>query len=323
MSTKMKYGQVPGVNKPVSRLVQGTVPIKAMDEPARLAFLDAVFAMGCTTFDSAQVYGTDRPLGQWINSRGIREKVVVLTKGAHLNDARNRVTPFDILSDLHDSLARLGTEYIDLYVLHRDDPAVPVGPIVDVLNDMVKAGKIRAFGGSNWTHQRIQEANDYAKSKGLVPFALSSPNYSLAEQLVEPWSGCVSIGGPRGAEAQKYYASTRMPIFSWSSLAGGFFSGRFTRDNLDSFTDGLDKLAAKCYRSEENFQRLDRVTELAKEKGLTVPQVATAYIMNSPLNVFALVGCRKAEEFAENLAALDVKLTPAEMAWLDLKASTR
>ena len=86
-----------------------------------------------------------------IGAVGDRDQIVILTKGAHFNQDRNRVTPFDITSDLFDSLVRLRTDSIDLYLLHRDDPTVPVGPIVEVLNEHKEAGRICAIGGSNWT----------------------------------------------------------------------------------------------------------------------------------------------------------------------------
>jgi aryl-alcohol dehydrogenase-like predicted oxidoreductase len=111
-----------------------------------------------------------------------------------------------------------------------------------------------------------------------------------------------------------------MPLFTWSSLAGGFFSGRLRRDNLDTFETYLDKLAVSSYASEDNFKRLDRTQQLGEAKGLSIPQIATAYVMSQPLNIFALVGCQTAEEFRANAAAADVRLTPEESAWLDLRS---
>jgi len=318
----MLYGNLPDIEKPISRLVQGTVMMSSERLEQSLKLLDEVHAQGCTCFDSAHGYRNgdcERIVGRWIHERGLEEEVVTLTKGAHHSQDRNRVTPFDITSDLFDSLARLQTDTIDLYVLHRDDPAVPVGPIVEVLNEHKAAGRIRAFGGSNWTHQRIREANAYALAHGLVPFVVSSPNFSLAEQIAEPWPNCVSISGPSGEDARAYYKETQMALFPWSSLAGGFFSGRFTRDNLDTFTDYFDKLCVGAYCYEDNFRRLDRAQALAKKKNLSLPQIAMAYVMSQPLNVFALVGCANGEEFAANAAALTVKLTPEEMAWLELQ----
>lgn len=322
----MEYGSIPGVNKPVSRLVQGTVMLHTMTKEEGFALLDGVYEQGCRTFDTAHGYGggaCERILGEWVNTRGLRDEVVVIAKGAHHNQDRQRVTPFDITSDLHDSLARQKRDNFDIYLLHRDDPSVPVGPIVEILNEHKRAGKINAFGGSNWSVARIQEANAYAAANGLEGFVASSPNFSLAVQSKPPWPNCISISGEQGAAERAWYQETQMPLFTWSSLAGGFFSGRFTRDNLDTFTRNFDKLAAETYGFEENFRRLDRVQELANEKGMSIPQIATAYVLSVPLNIFALVGCESAAEFASNVAASTLKLTPEEIAWLELRSDTR
>ncbi len=317
---EMRYGTLPGLDKPLARLVQGTVMVSSADEGASFRLLDEVFALGGTAFDTAHVYGggdNERTVGRWVRSRGLRDSVVIIAKGAHHNEDRKRVTPFDITADLHDSLARFGFDHIDLYVLHRDDPAVPVGPIVEVLNEHRKAGLVRAFGGSNWTHERVAEANRYAEEHGLVPFAVSSPNFSLAEQVRGPWEGCVSIGGPSGKVARTWYNQERLPLLTWSSLAGGFFSGRFRRDNLDSFTSYLDRLCVTSYAYEENFKRLDRAEQMARDKGVSLPQLALAYVMSQPLDIYALIGCQSGAEFAANLEALAFGLTDEECGWLE------
>ncbi len=316
----MIYATIPGITKPVARVVQGTVMLSTAEQERSFALLDAVLAQGGTTFDTAHGYGrgdVEIALGRWIRGRGVRDQVVIIDKGAHPYDGRVRVTPEDITSDLHESLQRLQTDVIDLYLLHRDDPGVPVGPIVEVLNEHQRAGKILAFGGSNWSTQRLQEANEYAAAHGLTPFAASSPNISLAVQQRAPWEGCISISGDQGAEERAWYARTGMPLFTWSSLAGGFFSGRFRRDNLDSFTAYLDKNCIDTYANEANFARLDRAQQLGAERGLTAAQVALAYVLSQPLHIHALVGCNTGAEFAENVAASEVRLTPAELAWLE------
>jgi aryl-alcohol dehydrogenase-like predicted oxidoreductase len=322
----MQYGEIPGIDKPVSRLVQGTLMINSQQQDWGFALLDEVFGMGCTTFDTGHVYGqgdNERSVGKWINTRGIRDQVVIIGKGAHHNADRKRVTPFDISSDVFDSLARFKTDYIDLYLLHRDDPTQPGGPIIDALNEHLKAGRIHAFGASNWSRERIQEANAYAQAHNLAPFIASSPNFSLAEQVQAPWPDCITISGRQGADARAWYQHEQMPIFAWSSLAGGFFSGRFRRDNLDTFDSYLDKLCVTSYCVEENFQRLDRVEQLANELSLSIPQVAMAYVMNQPLNLFALVGCQSGAEFKANIEACEVKLPPETLEWLDLKRDSR
>lgn len=317
----MQYGEVSGIDVPVSRLVQGTMMVGEENAEEGFRLYDAVFAMGCTAFDTAHVYGggaCQRALGAWINDRGIRDRVVVIDKGAHPNADRRRVTDFDVASDLHDCLARLKTDYIDLFLLHRDDPDVPVGPIVEALNEHLRAGRIRAFGGSNWTHERLEEANEYAAAHGLEPFVASSPHFSLADQLEAPWEGCVSISGPSRAAARAWYEANQMPVFSWSSLSRGFLSGRYTQRDFESWPEEADESVVRCYYCEDNLRRLERARGLAKQKGLTVPQVALAYLFAQPVNAFALVGSETADEFRANAEAMSVELTEEELGWLDL-----
>ena len=140
----MKYGNIPGVDKRISRVAQGAIMLNSETETEGFALLDASYAHGCTTFDTAHVYGDgecDRVLGRWIAARGQRDKIVVIGKGAHHNADRKRVTPFDITADIYDTLARMRTDYIDLYRLYSVDD--------DRMNLMTKAkqaGKIRAVG---------------------------------------------------------------------------------------------------------------------------------------------------------------------------------
>lgn len=318
----MEYGFIKGIDKPVSRLVQGMLMFTEEQTEVNFELLDAVFKLGCTAFDTAKGYGggeSERILGKWIEVRGIRDQVVILTKGGHHNADRSRVTPYDIESDLHDSLARLRTDYIDLYLLHRDDPSVSVGPILEILNKYRSTGKIKTFGCSNWTVKRIQESNAYAESQGLVPFEVSSPNFSLAEQQEEPWAGCVSISGPKGISDRDWYGLNQMPIFTWSSLAQGFLTGRITRENFEDVKEDFPESCIRSYCHESNFQRLDRAKELAEKMGLTVPQISLAYILSHPLNIFALTGCFSKEEFKSNIKVFSFKLDPEHLAWLDLK----
>jgi aryl-alcohol dehydrogenase-like predicted oxidoreductase len=322
----MLYGNVKGIEKPISRLVLGTMIINTRELDKSFALMDAALELGCTTLDTAHVYGSENAIGRWLDERKNRDKVVILTKGAHPNADRKRVTTFDIASDMHDSMARLKTDYIDIYLLHRDDPDVPVGPIVECLNEHLQAGRINAFGGSNWRHERIQEANEYAEAHGLVPFTASSPNFSLAEQVDDPWGpGCVGLGGPKEVKAREWYQKTQMPVFAYSSLGRGFFSGRINRENFAELKEKgvIDGACLRAYCHEVNFKRLDRVQILAKEKGMTVPQIATAYIMNQPINAFALIGAASREEFQANVEASKLKLTIEEIEWLDLRRESR
>jgi aryl-alcohol dehydrogenase-like predicted oxidoreductase len=319
----MKYGAIANINKPVSRIVLGTMIISTDNFDRSVDILDAAMRNGINTLDSANVYyggQSERAIGRWMEMRGNREDVVIATKGAIPNADRKRVTPFDITADIYDSLARLRTDYIDIYMLHRDDPEYPIGPIVEILNEHKNAGRIHAFGGSNWTHQRLQEANDYAAANNLTPFTVSSPNFGLAEQVEDPWGpGCVTVSGPQNVEARAWYKQHDMPIFAYSSLGRGFFSGRITRNNFEEIKDTIDGACRTAYCHEVNFKRLDRVEEMAKQKGMTVAEIATAYIFSQPLNVYALIGTENEAEMKSAITASETTLTTDEMAWLNLE----
>lgn len=315
----MTYGTVHGVRKPVARVVHGTTMLSAAALPEGMDLLDGVFAAGGTAFDAAHVYGDgecERVLGEWMERRGNRERVVVITKGCHPNPDRNRMTPYDLTADLMDSLARLRTDYVDLYLLHRDDPALPVDGIVAAMAEHRAAGRIHAYGGSNWSAPRIEEANAYAARHGLPAFAASSPNYSLAVQVQAPWAGCRSIGGPAAAIDRDWYRRTRLPVFAWSSLAGGFFSGRFARGAPRPHAD-RDALADATYRSDANFSRLEAAQAIGREHGVSAARVALAYVMQTGLDVYPIAAAATPAEFADNAAALDLRLAPGEIARLE------
>jgi aryl-alcohol dehydrogenase-like predicted oxidoreductase len=320
----MQYGEISGIDKPIARVVQGTTMIGSdLDEAQSFALLDQVFEMGCNTLDTAHVYSggnSERIIGRWMQERGLRERIVIITKGAAHSEDRRRMTPYHVAADLHDSLARLQTETIDLYLLHRDDPNLPVEPIMEALNEHLRAGKIGAIGASNWSPQRIEAANTYARTNGLEPFVASSPQFSLADCVAEPWPMCLSISGQGEDAAREWYTQNQMPLLAWSPLASGFFSGRFRRDNLHLFGEReWDRVSIQSYATEANFHRLDRARELAAEKGLTAAQIALAYVLNQPMNVFVVVGSSSGEKFRLNIEACSVNLTRQETAWLDLR----
>lgn len=323
----MLYGEIPGLGKRVSRIGQGTMMLGRLELAKDFELLDAVYAAGVNLFDSAHGYGggkCDVVFGQWVRARGLREEMVLLDKGCHPHGQQRRVTPEDLTADLNDCLERLGFDHVDIFALHRDDESVPVGPIVECFNEHLAAGRIRAMGGSNWTHRRIEEANEYAEAHGLVGLAVSSPHYSLAESIDDPWGGTsVTITGEANRDARQWYRATQLALVPWSALSGGFFSGRFRRDNLDTFTDSADKRCVRCYCGEDNFRRLDRAKQLAEEKGATLAQIALAYVVHGELNCFPLTAAWTPAEAADNGKGADTPLSPAEIAWLDLRSDQR
>ncbi len=316
---RMEFVRLPGIDKPLSRLVQGSDMITRWRDADAFRLLDAVYDRGCRVIDTAHVYGdgaNERRVGRWLRARGRRDEMVILAKGAHHNEDRRRVTPFDITADLYDSLARLQTDHVDLYLLHRDDPSQPVGPLVECLHEHAEAGRIGAYGGSNWTTARLQEAYDYAAAQGLRPFVAGSPNFSLADQFDEPWPGCVSVSGAGRARDLAWYRAAGIAMFAWSSLAGGFFSGRVTERTARNGAEWLER-CLRVYAHERNWGRQARARELAAAKRLSLAQVALAYVLSQECAVFPLVGCQSGAEFADCVRVLEVKLTAEEIRWLE------
>ena len=318
----MRYGSISDVSDRVSRLVLGSmvfsVEPEAFDNTCRL--LDRFTAAGGTTVDTARIYAkgtSETAFGKWLEGSGKRTDMVVLGKGAHHNSdtLERRVTPAAIHEDVETSLREMRLETIDIYILHKDDPDAEVGPIVEALNEEAAAGRIKAFGGSSWSTQRLDEANAYAAEHGLRPFTASSPNLALAVPNEPMWVGCVSIAGD--TEAQAWYQQTGMPVFAWSAQARGFFSGRYNPEMTEGATANARNVI-RTYYSDDNWERYRRADELSESKGCTLRQVALAWVLHSPLDVFALIGPATVTELDDCLGALDVELTPAAVAWLNL-----
>lgn len=318
----MEYVKIPYVEKAVSRIFYGTAGQPFMMGGDGNDLLDAIYATGVNAFDTARNYMlAEKSLGKWIVDRGMRDKVVILSKCGHPSPfGRKRVNEKDIRKDLRKSLGYLGTDYIDIYLLHRDDPKVPAGEIVEIFNSLHAEGKIGAFGGSNWTHQRIAEANEYAYSHDLIPFTVSSPNFGLADQVQDPWGGgCVTISGPENQEARDWYEKNQMPVIAYSSLGRGLFSGKVKSGEPQKASETMDGNAMKGYACPENFERLRRCEELAEKYQCTVPQIAMAWIYRQPLNCFAVVSTTKPERMQENIQAMGLPLTKDEVLYLDLR----
>jgi aryl-alcohol dehydrogenase-like predicted oxidoreductase len=303
----MKYLRFAPLGRDLSRLVLGTAVYEHAPLDASLDLFDAFRDLGGNVVDTGREYGNAEPIvGRWLRERRLDHEIVVLTKGAHHDNdtGRKRVNPVEITQDLEESLRALGRDSIDLYCLHRDDPDVPVGPILEILSQHRRAGRIRVLGASNWSTARLEEAATYAARHGVDGFACSSPGLSLAAPQEAPWPGCVTI---HEREARAWYAKRQLPVFAWASLAGGFFAGVRSPD------------IARVHESAENRERLRRARALAARQGATASQVALAWVLHQPFPTYALVGPRSVAELRESVAALDLDLTPAESRWLDLE----
>jgi aryl-alcohol dehydrogenase-like predicted oxidoreductase len=329
----MRYGEIARVGKPVSRLVAGILDQTSNERIEGL--LEEFFELGGNALDTAWLYrdgAHERFLGRWLERRGIRDDAVVVTKGAHTPHC----TPAALTSQLFESLERLRTDYVDLYFLHRDNESVPVGEFVSVLNEHQAAGRIRSFGFSNWTLERVDAANAYAERNRLNGAAAVSSQLSLARMVKPLFPGCVSAGDP-GSRAR--LEAQQLPLLAFSSQARGFFAradrrlverlrlarfGRVLARRAGLFRGDWDRdELVRCWYSPDNFRRLERAQQLATEHGVQATTIALAYVLAQPFPTFALVGPADSAELRTSIEALHVELTDDELHWLDLRRPSR
>ncbi|UVI28531.1 aldo/keto reductase [Paenibacillus spongiae] len=308
----MKTIDLPGLKQGVSRLIMGSDYFSPDVYELVCTNMDAFTAIGGNTVDSGFIYGggkSEQAIGMWMEDRKNRDRFNVWTKGAHPDHNGSRMSKAAIEEELKISLERLRTDYIDVYALHRDDVNVPVGAILEWLNEHVEAGRILAFGGSNWSTERLEESNRYAAEHGLRGFDFSSPNLSLAKAKEPYWADCVSVDDV----ALAWHERSGLPIFSWSSQARGFFTGRFTPD------DHSDADLVRVFYNDANWERYYRAEKLGKEKGASTIQIALAYVLNQSFPTAAIIGPRNEAEMKSCLEATHIQLSQEEIRWLDLR----
>jgi aryl-alcohol dehydrogenase-like predicted oxidoreductase len=206
------------------------------------------------------------------------------------------------------SLERMGTDYVDIYFMHRDNPDIPVGEFVDAMDAEVKAGRIRGpFGGSNWTRERFEEAIAYAERTGKTKPSVLSNNFSLAEMVQPVWPGCISSSDDAW---MRWLEEKGVPNFAWSSQARGFFTDRAGRGKMN------DSELARSWYSEANFARRDRAIALGRKLGKDPIQIALAYVLAQKRRVIPLIGPRSLSDLNHSLDAFSVKLSPGDVQWL-------
>ncbi|MBN2449506.1 MAG: aldo/keto reductase [Lentisphaeria bacterium] len=271
------------------------------------AFRDA----GGTIVDTAHCYAFWTPngagcsecaLGDYLERNGGRDELVIATKGAHPPMPKYRrndryMTRERIAADLDDSLGRMRIDTIDLYWLHRDDPRVPVGEILEMLMAEVRRGRIRYYGGSNWTAARLAEANAYAAEHGLQPMVASQPCWNLG--LREPFRNDLHWFDETDGE---WHRRSKLPVLPYSPTAQGFFA-----------TAGA---SGQAYRNAASQERLARARKVADEMGATPNQIALAWLRHQPFPVIPILGTADAEHLRDALGAVHVRLTPEQVRWL-------
>jgi len=266
---------------------------------------------GVNFFDTADGYAggeSESLLGAALKPH--RERVVIATKvgfrtGTPLTQAG--LSRRHILWSIDQSLRRLGTDWVDLYIVHREDPYTPLEETLDALDAVVRSGKARYLGFSNWSAWQAAAALEIQTAKGLAPFTHGQMYYSLLGRDIErdviPMMRRYGLG-----------------LTVWSPLASGFLSGKYTRETLSSPENRYSGFDLLPFDKEQGFQLVERLRPLAANRGASVAQVALAWLLARPSVTSILIGATKLPQLEDNLGAAGVALDEADVA--ELNAAT-
>ena len=314
----MQYTTLGTTGLVVSRLAFGAMTFTAGDRSLGAVYktdaevADALVGQamdaGINFFDTADAYASgqsERILGEALKSR--RDEVVIATKvgfrtGSPFTQAG--LSRRHILWSVDQSLKRLGTDWIDTYIVHKEDPYTPLEETLSALDAVVRSGKVRYIGFSNWSAWKAAAAMEIQKANGLAPFTHGQMHYSLLGRDVE--RDVIPM-------MQRY----GLGLTVWSPLASGFLSGKYTRENLgdpDNRYSGFDILP---FDKEQGFKLVERMRVIADHHGASVAQVAIAWLLAKKAVTSVLLGASKPYQLKDNLGAADPALTPAEIAALD------
>ena len=287
------------------------------DAPESMAVLDAFVAGGGNFIDTADVYTAMKPgnvggeseriLGDWMRSRANRADVVIATKIGKLAPLQG-LAAATIAAGAEASLTRLGTDYIDLYYAHADDPATPIAESVSAFNDLVVAGKVRHIGLSNYSGARIREWMAEADAQGAQRPVALQPHYNLVFRH-EYESDLMSAALEFGIGVVPYYG-----------LASGFLTGKY-RSATDA--DGAPRGGAVAeYLTPEGFGVIAVLDEIAATHNVAVASVALAWLRSRPGVIAPIASARITEQLPALLASATLELTVAEIALLDAASTT-
>ena len=302
----------------VSRICLGTMTYGTsqwrdwvLDESESRPFIERALELGINFFDTADAYSlgiSEEILGRALKDFTRREEVVIASKVFFpMGDRPNQggLSRVHIMQAIEDSLRRLGTDYIDLYQIHRWDPDTPIEETLEALHDLIKSGKVRYIGASSMYAWQFSKSLYLADLRGWTRFISMQNHYNLVyreeEREMMPLCRAEGIG-----------------VLPWSPLARGFLSGnRSLQEWGDTARAKSDDFAHKMYYQESDFTVVERVIELAKKRGVTPSQVALAWLLHQPGVTAPIIGASKMRHLEEDAAALEIDLSGDELAALE------
>lgn len=301
----------------VSNIALGTDSFGSLlNEALSFEMLDCFVNNGGNLLDTAECYAewlpegkhaSENTLGKWMKERSNRHNIIISTKGGHFKYGKpSRMNRECITQDIEGSLDRLGTDYIDIYWLHRDDANVEVGEVMELLNEFIKSGKTRYIGASNWTYKRIEEANRYAKEHNICGFVSSQIQYSPALANVELNEPDLVLMNDNEYE---YFKNHDMSVFAFASQAKGFFSKYEAGGDAN-----LSIKSKERYLNDETLSRFHNLKQISQTKDCTMGMAVIASIVNNPdFQTIPIIGCKNIAHLEDSVAGADITLTKQEV----------
>lgn len=307
-----------GTGLAVSRLCLGGNRLGAqLDGQASFALLDAFVEHGGNFLDTAHVYAdwlpdverscSEKTIGRWLRARPGLD-MVVATKAGHPRlhaPTLRRLDRASLRQDVEESLAFLGLGRLDLVYLHRDDPDRPAAEILGTLEEMRAEGSIRAYGASNWSTARLEEAVGVARRHGWPGFAANQPEWSLASRNRGAAAGDLLV---MDDDLFAFHRRTRLPAVPYSAQAKGYFD--------KALAGSLDEATGRLFDNAANRARAEALGDAARRHGATPTEVALHVLTRAPFPTIPVVGCRTREQVASSFRSLALHLSDAEIASL-------
>lgn len=283
-----------------------------IDEAQSFRMLDHLVDRGLNCIDTADTYArwigkpgiSESIIGRWLKQSGKREKLVIATKvGMEMAPDRKGLSKKHILASVDESLQRLQIDCIDLYQAHQDDPATPLEESLEAFDSLVKAGKVKAIGASNYSGARLREAQGIAKSKSYAVFQTLQPHYNLYERQ-DFETDLAAVSKEQGLAVIPYF-----------SLAAGFLTGKY-RSEAD-FSKSARGGGMKKYLNDRGLRILGALDTVAANVHATPAQIALAWLLSRPVITAPIVSATTTEQLDALIAALDVKLDAQALKLLD------
>ena len=314
----MEYRNLGRTGLRVSRLCMGSMQFGwSVGEKDTRRILSRTYEAGINFLDTADVYSkwvdgnpggiAEEYIGRWRKQAKVpRDRLVIATKvRGRLGDGPNDegLSRVHIMKAVEDSLRRLDTDYIDLYQTHWSDKTTPIEETLKAMDDLVRQGKVRYIGASNYTAWELMQALWASDKNNLVRYDTLQPHYNLIERAEFE------------AELRDVCKTYGIGVIPYSPLAGGFLTGKYRQGKPQP--DSRRAKGLQHAMTEKNFVLIDKMDEISKAHNATIPQVALAWLLADPVITSPIIGATSLEQLEENLGSLDVELTEKERQTLD------